>query len=146
LGIVVKNLENTIKIYLEEYGISKWQKYESAENYYDCRSFEFLIARCKIGDVFLELIEPDKNDEKSIYGKFLKLKGEGLHNVGYFPYNFKQAQKIMEKKILSRGHFNSKGTNKNENRNLPEYLNEYSCFDYTYELKHVIKIYKNLNF
>ena len=70
LGIVVRDLEATVRRYENEYGIGPWQFAQidagEANNY-----------ASTVGRVMWELIEP--LDEEGIYARFLAEKGEGIH-------------------------------------------------------------------
>ena len=86
LGIVVRDLEVTVRRYQDDYGIGPWQfariDLGEANNYCEYgRPVERSnrIAMATVGRVMWELIEP--LDEDSIWARFLAEKGEGVHHV-----------------------------------------------------------------
>jgi hypothetical protein len=99
IGVVVENVNETIQNYQKILGLDDWHI-----NYVDTRKglgteFRFRnkevdvkakIAWITIGNVELELIEPQ--DEDSLYAKFLKEKGPGLHHIMLAPENFEQCK------------------------------------------------------
>src|SRR3712207_5299417 len=87
LGIVVRDLEATVRRYEDDYGIGPWRfdriDLGAANDYREYgqpveRSNRIAIAM--VGRVMWELIEP--LDEEGIYdARFLAEKGEGVHHV-----------------------------------------------------------------
>ena len=84
IALVVRDLETTMRTYVDEYGIGPWQIYEFnpdtvAEMVKDGRPAEyaFRLAVTMVGSVQWELIQP--LDDRSMYADFLATKGEGLH-------------------------------------------------------------------
>ena len=86
LGIVVRDLEATVRRYQDDYGIGPWEfariDLGDANDYREHgepaeRSNR--IAMATVGRVMWELIEP--LDEDGIYARFLAEKGEGVHHV-----------------------------------------------------------------
>lgn len=86
LGIVVRDLEATVRRYQDDYGIGPWRfdriDLGEANDYREYgqpveRSNRIAIAM--VGQVMWELIEP--LDEEGIYARFLAEKGEGVHHV-----------------------------------------------------------------
>src|SRR5829696_8574352 len=85
LGIVVvRDLEATVRSYVDDYGIGPWEFAQidagEANNYREYgrpveRSTRIVVAT--VGRVMWELIEP--LDEEGIYARFLAEKGEGIH-------------------------------------------------------------------
>jgi Glyoxalase/Bleomycin resistance protein/Dioxygenase superfamily len=84
LGILVRDLEATIRRYVDDYGIGPWQFAQidagDANNYREYgrpveRSTRIAVAT--VGRVMSELIEP--LDEDGNYARFLAEKGEGIH-------------------------------------------------------------------
>jgi methylmalonyl-CoA/ethylmalonyl-CoA epimerase len=93
LGIVVRDLEATVRRYEDDYGIGPWNFAQidlgEANNYREYgqpveRSNR--IAVSTVGQVMWELIEP--LDEEGIYARFLAEKGEGIHHVAVGTPNF----------------------------------------------------------
>ena len=86
LSIVVRDLDATMRTYVEEYGIGPWEIYEFnpntvAQMVKDEAPAEYAmrIALTMVGSVQWELIQP--LDDSSIYAEFLAGKGEGVHHV-----------------------------------------------------------------
>jgi methylmalonyl-CoA/ethylmalonyl-CoA epimerase len=86
IGIVVRDLDATLRRYVDEYGIGPWQIYEfNGENAPDLHEYNepvdrtWRLAVTMVGKVMWELIEP--LDDKSIYARFLAEKGEGVHHI-----------------------------------------------------------------
>ena len=86
LGIVVRDLEATVRRYEDDYGIGPWRfdriDLGEANDYREHgqpveRSTRIAIAM--IGRVMWELIEP--LDEEGIHARFLAEKGKGIHHV-----------------------------------------------------------------
>lgn len=71
IGIVVKNLDDTLSNYSEKYGIGPWSIYNCDFNnvkdmavYKKNINYRFKFAYCKLGETAFEIIQP--LDEKSI--------------------------------------------------------------------------------
>jgi methylmalonyl-CoA/ethylmalonyl-CoA epimerase len=88
IGIVVRDLDATIKKYVEDYGIGPWQRHDelTPENAKDLRIYgqpvapwRAAVASAMVGQVMWELIEP--RDDESIFARFLAEKGEGVHHI-----------------------------------------------------------------
>ena len=85
LGIVVRDLEATVRRYLNDYGIGPWRfdriDLGDANNYREyARPVERSnrIAITTVGRTMWQLIEP--LDEEGIYARFLAEKSEGVHH------------------------------------------------------------------
>ena len=86
IGIVVKNAQETAKIYNDKYGIGPWHfcKFDETTtselevNGKPC-PYKIIIAICVSNNVSLELIEP--LDDKSIYHEFLQKHGQGIQHI-----------------------------------------------------------------
>lgn len=91
IAIVVRDLDATLRRYVEDYGIGPWQIHEfNPEDGEDLRvngqpvehSSGAAITRfatTMVGQVMWELIEP--LDEESTFAQFLAEKGEGVHHI-----------------------------------------------------------------
>jgi hypothetical protein len=85
ISIVVRDLEATLRTYVEEYGIGPWEIYRFAADEIEplpeggAAQGAWRIAVTMVGSVQWELVEP--LDDRSIYAQFLASKGEGLHHV-----------------------------------------------------------------
>jgi catechol 2,3-dioxygenase-like lactoylglutathione lyase family enzyme len=87
IALVVRDIEATMRTYVEEYDIGPWDVYEfNPETVRDMhedgepveRSWRLALAQ--VGKVQWELIQP--LDEDSIYARYLAAHGEGVHHVG----------------------------------------------------------------
>ncbi len=74
IGIAVKDIDQSIKLYRDVFGIEPSLVYESSYT-------KAKIAFIPIGDVRIELIQP--SNPESVVGKFLEKKGEGIHHISY---------------------------------------------------------------
>jgi methylmalonyl-CoA/ethylmalonyl-CoA epimerase len=93
IGIVVRDLDATMRTFVDDYGIGPWKIYEfnpgNAEDLReDGRPVErsWRLAVTMVGKVMWELIEP--LDKKSVYARFLAEKGEGVHHIAVAATNF----------------------------------------------------------
>jgi hypothetical protein len=96
IGIVVRDLETTMRRYADDYGIGPWEIHEfaagTAEDLHEHgqpveRSWR--LATTMVGKVQWELIEP--RDDKSDYARFLAEKGEGVHHIAVVPASYDHA-------------------------------------------------------
>jgi catechol 2,3-dioxygenase-like lactoylglutathione lyase family enzyme len=85
--VVVPDIEEAMRTYVERFGIGPWDVYEfnpdTVSGMHEAgepveRSWR--LALSTVGGVQWELIQP--LDEDSIYGQFLAEKGGGVHHVG----------------------------------------------------------------
>lgn len=86
LGIVVRNIDRTMRYYEEVHGIGPWAVFEGVperctEKGRDI-SFKGKMAMAQAGPVQVELIEILEGE--SLHSEFLAEHGEGLHHVGFF--------------------------------------------------------------
>ena len=86
VGVVVRDLEASMRTYSEEYGIGPWEVIdvnpETADKLIQDElpaEHSFRVALAMIGSVQWELIEP--LDDSTDYYDFLRKHGEGLHHV-----------------------------------------------------------------
>jgi hypothetical protein len=93
VAIVVEDLENSMRVFVEDYGIGPWEISEFHPGSVDELQIggrridhAFRTAGTTIGAVQWELIQP--LDDQSIYAQFLRAHGPGLHHVavGGRPY------------------------------------------------------------
>jgi methylmalonyl-CoA/ethylmalonyl-CoA epimerase len=98
IGIVVRDLDATIKKYVDDYGIGPWARHEelTLENATDLRvcgqpavPWRVAAASTMVGQVMWELIEP--LDEESVFAHFLAEKGEGVHHIAVATPRFDDA-------------------------------------------------------
>jgi len=93
IGIVVRDLDVTIRRYEEDYGIGPWKIYEfNPGNVKDLREYgrpvkrSWRLAVAMVGQLQWELIEP--LDDESIYARFLAEKGGGVHHIAVSAQSF----------------------------------------------------------
>lgn len=72
IGHVVRDRDATMKSWTALLGVDDWTTDE-----FD--AFNLSLAFCTLGNTKIELLQP--NDDKSVWGVFLKEHGEGLHHV-----------------------------------------------------------------
>jgi methylmalonyl-CoA/ethylmalonyl-CoA epimerase len=95
LGIVVRDLEATVRRYEDAYGIGPWRfdRIDLGEEH-NYREYGRPVERSNrvafatVGGVMWELIEP--LDEDGIYARFLAEKGEGVHHVAVATPDFEE--------------------------------------------------------
>lgn len=87
IALVVRDIEETMRTYVHDYGIGPWDVYEFnpdtvRDMHEDGKPVErsWRLALAQFGQVQWELIQP--LDDDSIYARFLAEKGEGVHHVG----------------------------------------------------------------
>ena len=103
LGIVVRDLEATVRRYEDDYGIGPW-KFARIDlgDANDYREYGEPVERSNrsafatVGQVMWELIEP--LDEEGIYARFLAEKGEGIHHVAVATPNFDETVARAERR------------------------------------------------
>jgi hypothetical protein len=103
VAVVVRDLDRGVRTYADDYGIKPWLIYELNPDTVERMTrdgepaaFAARIAVAKLGDVWLELIEP--LDDASIYADFLRSHGEGLHHVGLAVPDYAGALALLERK------------------------------------------------
>ncbi len=89
VGIVVRDLEKSMKLYEELLGIGDWADMEVSSEILTSLTYKgkpvenacFRTGMADVGSVQLELIQPVDGDLP--YADFLKEHGEGLHHLGH---------------------------------------------------------------
>jgi methylmalonyl-CoA/ethylmalonyl-CoA epimerase len=103
IAIVVRDLDATLRRYVDDYGIGPWQIHEfHAGDAEDLCVYGRPVERSApsagpitrfattmVGQVMWELIEP--LDEESIFARFLAEKGEGVHHIAVTTPRFDDA-------------------------------------------------------
>ena len=118
VGIVVRNLEESMRHYQDVLGIGPWQVLDIdstmlADMSYRGRPTQhrFRIALTKVGPIQLELLQPVDGD--TIYSDFLKEHGEGMHHLGHVRVeNLDEAVQTFERygfACVQSGRFGSGG-------------------------------------
>ncbi len=102
VGIVVKDLDASMKKYWEVSGIGPWNVYSydgsnlmNLKVHGERKDFAMRVGFAMSGEIQWELIEP--LDEKSIYSKFLKEHGEGLHHLAMEVDDYNQTISYFKK-------------------------------------------------
>ena len=90
LGIVVRDLDNSMQLYEELLGINDWADMDIPSEIFESLTYNgkpvenasFRTAMADVGSLQIELIQPVEGNLP--YFDFLKEHGEGLHHVGHF--------------------------------------------------------------
>lgn len=96
IGMVVKNLDQSMKVMWENFGIGPWEVYIHQPErlrevkYYGKPSKSGLkVAIARLGAMHIELIEPIGKD--NIYYDYLKKHGEGVQHLGWYKAETEEA-------------------------------------------------------
>lgn len=96
IGIIVKNLEDTVKRYHEIFGIGPWHFYtykkplvKEMTYYGKPANYSMRLALSYFGPMRIELIEPGAGE--SVYHDFIKEHGYGIHHLGLLTDNFEKS-------------------------------------------------------
>ena len=96
IGIVVPDLEQAIRTYVDDHGIGPWEvvefhagESETLHEHGQPVERSWRLATTMVGTVQWELIEP--LDDESDYARFLAEKGGGVHHIAVAPTNYDQA-------------------------------------------------------
>lgn len=99
IGIVVRNVDETVKYYQEVFGIGPFDilevNYRDATYYGEKAGYRGKRAFARMGPMTIELIELIEG--KTIHEAFLKEKGEGLHHIGFEVKDLKESVRAAEK-------------------------------------------------
>ena len=98
IGIVVKDMETSVKFYEQMFG-PPFLTLESGVN-----SAKLKIGLFQVGEIQLELIEVLEGE--TIHSKFLRERGEGLHHIGFIVEDIEEELARLSKegiKVLERG-------------------------------------------
>ena len=108
IGIVVRDAEATAERYRELLGIDEWnfnevdterglgKGFRTADGPVDVKA---LIAWTDLGSVELELIEP--RDRDSVYARFLRERGPGVHHVMFSTPDFDGCSQALQEAGLA---------------------------------------------
>ncbi len=98
IGIVVKNIDETLKFYEKAFGFGPFEvryvDYPTATYYGKVAGYRGKRAFFFLGTIQIELIE--LVDGKTIHEDFLREKGEGLNHLGFQVDNLEEAKKRAE--------------------------------------------------
>ena len=107
IGIVVTNVDETLKFYKEAFGFGPFEvryvDYPTATYYGRLAGYRGKRAFFFMGPIQIELIE--LVDGKTIHEDFLREKGEGLNHLGFQVDNLEEATKRAEEagfKVIQR--------------------------------------------
>ena len=96
IGMVVRDLDATLRTYVDDYGIGPWQIYEfNPGNAKDLREHDQPVGRSwrlavtMVGQEMWELIAP--LDDESVYARFLAERGERVHHIAVATPSFDDA-------------------------------------------------------
>ena len=99
VGIVVKNIDETIEYYEKVFGFGPFQVIEvdfpTATYYGETAGYRGKRAFFYLGPIQIELIE--LIDGKTIHEDFLKEKGEGLHHIAFEVDNLEESKRNANK-------------------------------------------------
>lgn len=103
IGIVVKNVDETVKYYKDTFGFSNFEDrlddFPTATYYGEIAGFKVKRAFFNLGSVQIELIEYISG--KTIHDDFLKKNGEGMNHLGFLVDSLEEAKKNAEKAGLN---------------------------------------------
>ncbi len=98
IGIVVRNIDETLKFYEKAFGFGPFEvryvDYPTATYYGKVAGYRGKRAFFFLGPIQIELIE--LVDGKTIHEDFLREKGEGLNHLGFQVDNLDEAKKRAE--------------------------------------------------
>lgn len=93
IGIVVRDLDATLRRYVDDYGIGPWEIFDvTPENapdlYHEGQPLKASTrsAVAMVGSVMWEVTQP--LDEHGIFARFLAERGEGVHHIAVFTPSF----------------------------------------------------------
>jgi len=104
IGIVVKDIDQTVKFLSSVLGLGPWQIFETVEYYKDKMKvdelgvgepFRLKLAFARLGTIVVELLQPLEG--RSVYSQFLETKGEGLHHIAYNVSDFDAVASKLER-------------------------------------------------
>jgi|GEM_PF-310145 len=101
IGIVTKNVRQTVRKYINNYGIGPWNLWEFGPEIVEDMQvhgrkidYRMTVATCKKMNIDFEIIEP--LDNKSIYYNFLNMRGEGIQHINYDVSDYDQALNVLK--------------------------------------------------
>jgi catechol 2,3-dioxygenase-like lactoylglutathione lyase family enzyme len=102
IGIVVKNIDETVKYYKEVFGFGPFDirqvDFPTATYYGEVAGYRGKRAFFYLGPIQIELIE--LVDGKTIHETFLNDKGEGLHHIAFRVASLEKSKENAEKADL----------------------------------------------
>lgn len=110
IGMVVRDLQATVKRYTDDYGIGPWTFFEvKPEEATELREMGeplrggYLCATTKVGSVWWELTQPLNSE--SLLGRFLAEKGEGVHHIAVVTPDYDGAVAMQTEPLPLTGSF-----------------------------------------
>ncbi len=98
VGIVVRNIDETLKYYEKVFGFGPFEirevDYPTATYYGEAAGYRGKRAFFFLGPIQIELIE--LRDGKTIHEAFLREKGEGVHHLAFEVKNLEEGKKKAE--------------------------------------------------
>ena len=94
VGIVVRDLDDVLKMYGEMFGLSPWGKgiVNDAEN-------GVRLVLLPVGDSFVEFIQPTNSTNR--YARFLEERGEGLFHLSFFTDEYDEKVGALKKRGIA---------------------------------------------
>ena len=89
IGVVVKDIEETIKFLSTIWGLTPWEVFDyhaTPDKMISGEPFDMKVAFAKLGPTQMELLEP--LDTHSMWACFLQTRGEGIHHLSYDAPNY----------------------------------------------------------
>jgi catechol 2,3-dioxygenase-like lactoylglutathione lyase family enzyme len=109
IAIVVSDLEKAVEYYTS-LGLGPFESYPPITEYTEVNVpdkpafYNLKIKAAQIGPVALQLVEPGEG--KTIYGDYLKQRGEGVFHLGFVVNDIEQDETVLKEKglkVLSSG-------------------------------------------
>ena len=104
MGVVVKDVDETVEFLSSILGLGPWQIFETVEYYKGEMKmdelgvgapFRLKLAFARLGTIVVELLQPLEG--MSVYSQFLETKGEGVHHIAFDVSDFDaMASKLEE--------------------------------------------------
>jgi len=99
IGVVVKNIDETIRYYEKEFGFGPFEiryvEFSNATYYGEIAGYRGKRAYFHVGPVEIELIE--LIDGKTIHQDFLEEKGDGIHHIAFYVDDVGKSKKNADK-------------------------------------------------
>jgi methylmalonyl-CoA/ethylmalonyl-CoA epimerase len=110
IGVVVKDVEKTAEFLSSTLGIGPWRisRNLSFKKMFVGQPYSLHTAHANLGSVELELLQP--LEEESLWGQFLKTRGEGLQHIAFKVSNWDEmVSKLKERATMVVGGVNPYG-------------------------------------
>lgn len=139
IGVIVKDLDKTVKLYEERYGVGPWEVTEMSNNVPIFKTmtingkvtdFEIKVAMCSCFGMEFELIEPVS---ESPYKKWLDDHGPGIHHLAFLTKD--------EYSTVLKQHKEDTGLDPWVRGECKEIGMDFSYLDFTEELGFIAEVY-----